>query len=505
MKKLRWTGLFGLLILAIIFIVGPIYTHYVVHRQLIADIHQINTHGFYRATYTPTQQNWFSQRGNLKLTPRTQNHHPDSLPPLEIQLQINYGPLPIGLWIRNNFSILAAGAVINAQFPQLNNTLKNSGSQLDFQEIIGLFGTRSIHASLSSGHLSSPEHNNIRWDGGNIQIFENHQRYHGQIDIGYVHAEIHSQKQVPILFTLKPVLIKFKDLKPYPSGYSGTLTGDWRGMDVHGKTPSGQRVDISLGNMHWHLVNHFDQNLIVGDGQLTLDHALVEKQGDIPSTKLSLSDLNVTTHSHKISNLYVDSELALTIKSIDTGEQLSPIILRFSLDHQYIPAIQKITRLLRQLDQEDLKTENLDPKTFDRATLNTLLPAINEWLQHRPSLTLKKLQIGTAEGNLQANGKIWITSKKEPITAQNLLQLLRINWHLTTPHQWVRHFIEHALSTQHIPANEIPELTQNYLVSLNKSGLLISDGKNYRIDGQFANGILKVNGIQVWPQPTHNK
>lgn len=126
------------------------------------------------------------------------------------------------------------------------------------------------------------------------------------------------------------------------------------------------------------------------------------------------------------------------------------------------------------------------------------MPSVQQFIAHEPVLQLKKLNIGTSEGSLQAQGEARLTpAGGGSPSLLTLPQDLVADLSLEVPPAIARHLISVVLERRGVPSDQLAQATTMQLQQLQSAGWIKLEKGIYKTRIAYSNGTLNIYGHPV--------
>ena len=475
-------------------LLGPWYTGRTTNQQLDAAVAAINRQGTLQASYARTRTGWFGQQGDLVLVPMLaslRKFDPHGTRPLQLHLDIAYGPFPFAAW-RHGFTVLPEAAVINARINGLHQALTALGSDYVLRDVIGLTGNNHLRAQLDAGQHADADGTHLQWAGSRFELDQHGARWSGtghsgQIDLGKSGA-------VAATARIAPLRIKFRDLEIRDGMSAGKIDMTWNGLQASFTNHlTGALQNITVGKLALSGDTHFVQGVAADKSTMTLASVRYAAAGnDVPFFDLENMSLTGTTTDPR--GDYLDSRLRWRIARLSAaGKVFAPLSLDLDFAHINVPALRNLMLALRRMGK--LQQQNLPPQVVSQNIRAAILPPMLDLLQHQPVLRLQQLSIGSAQGALQAQGSARLPlPPNAQVSPPALMHALDAQFSLRVAAPFAQRLATYRLASQGTPADQQAAGAQQLLARLLSHGILLQQGANYALNFSDRGGAMQLNG-----------
>jgi len=297
---------------------------------------------------------------------------------------------------------------------------------------------------------------------------------------------------------------------------------DWKGLSIQSKIRSNANAfkgNISFeGGQFKQMNSRFGVNNLVSNYNFEHDPSgLYTGKLDFNVGSLDITDLNnnkfhlgkwmVNSHS-AVNNGLFSTEFIMNLAEFSSNDKkMGP----FEVD---IEATKINAAALNQMHEVLKPQQNASP-SFRQKNVWSLITAIPELLKYGLEVNLKKLHLVFDKGSIDSNAKIVLLENNassllslQPL--QNLQGNMSIELSKALLTNMISELVEKQMTAQTVGQNQpsptaedihnaAVSRTTDKLVSLVKSGVLVSQSSNYLMQIKFEKGQLTVNGLNFDP------
>ncbi len=491
------------LLVALAVALGPWYTSQIADHALKSAIQEINRHGTFDARYQRIAYGWFGQEGRLILVPtapkaRQTLQKTNGSDELVLRLQIAYGPLPFASWGRDGVSLMPVGAIIDARLPGLEKSLHKAGSAYRLRDVVGLSGNSQFLANLQPGKLTTPDGAHMQWGKVRLEIDQNGGRINGQGHFGAF-----SLNATNGYLRLQPASLRIGNLQVKDGLSAGRIQLDWQGMsfNVPDKQQPHRRIAGFLKSFTLLSDTHFGEGVTYGRATLGIKAMEIRQPANAPKATFSMRDIRLQASSTPPRGAFMDSTLDWQAMRMEiSGQQYAPVQLVITLDHQYVPALKEMMQGFRKLQAQARENaySQVPTRLFYQRAIGLLMPSVQQFIAHYPVLRLKKLNIGTPEGSLQAEGEARLTpAGGGSPSLLTLPQDLVADLSLEVPPAIARHLLSAALERRGVPSDQLTKVTTMQLQQMQSAGWIKLEKGIYKTRIDYSRGAMDIYGHPV--------
>ncbi len=256
------------------------------------------------------------------------------------------------------------------------------------------------------------------------------------------------------------------------------------------------RIDFTLQRLSYRSPDTAAFEGLDGSGFASLDDGRIEARLELNARRLRWFDAVVDgpdlTIAADQSGELIGLRLALAAAHAGLEQSYRDGRLEVVLERLHRPTLETLAKASARIARAGLA-----PSVRNRQLTDNLLLGLPGMLQHRPRLTLQRLEMHAPQGPLAASGLIGLNQTPPPgylAEPAALVGALDLSWELALPEALGRHWIRLYLAARGTPPEQVPLGVEEILARLGADGLVVLEEERLLSQARLAEQVLMVNG-----------